>query len=88
MARMKDEELRALLADVESEIGGLIRAERLNKGEGSPPVEETPGEVSPEASPPPPASSCLLKHCCLLTHDLQIIRKVTHLSLSLAPTEP
>ena len=51
MARMKDEELRALLANVESEIGGLIRAERLNKAEGELP-EETPGEESP----PPPAA--------------------------------
>jgi hypothetical protein len=49
---MKDNELRALLAEVESEIGGLIRAEGLNKAEGQPPVEETPGEESP----PPPAA--------------------------------
>lgn len=52
MARLKDSELKALLAEVEQEIGGLIRAEGLSKGEGSPPIEEsTPGEASPGVAP-------------------------------------
>lgn len=60
MATIKESELRALLAEVEQEIGGLLKTEqtKLAKAASDMP-EETPGEDhagSPPASAPPPSA--------------------------------
>jgi hypothetical protein len=63
--QIKDAELRALLKNVEDEIGAALKGEagKLSKADGEPDGDETPppegsadGGEAPAASPPPPAA--------------------------------